>query len=232
MSGNGQPGQNSAAPLLSPPARGEGQGEGKLDWTGRVLSAEDVRSRLNGQTEVVLRADTIITPSATDELRRKGIRIVRQNHENQRRPAGRWAYAQDRDYPMITSVTEAAKREGLDLEALQIGDRVPACRWARALAETIGRGHSRGVLAFCEDASMVCCIANKVKGVRAVVAAGITQCSRATTALGANIVGIEAAGRTFFELKQLVRLICGAEQQACSGELARVIEELEGHAHR
>jgi hypothetical protein len=223
MSVNGQPDPASAD-------------RSKLDWNGRVLSAEDVRSRLNGRPEIVLRPDTIITPSASDELKRNGIRIVRRRPDVDRPKAGGWAYAQDRNYPLVSSVAQVVKREGLDLEPVQIvspvDNQVLACRWARALAETVQDGRYRGVLAFCEAAGMVCCVANKVRGVRAIVAGGMTPHSKVTAALAANFIGIDVLGRTFFELKQLVRLICGTAQPACSGELAEVIGELESHAHR
>jgi len=219
MSVNGQPTRNSAE-------------SSKLEWTGRVLSAEDVRSRLNGQPEVVLRSNTIVTPSASDELRRRGVRITRQDRESESSPAVRWAYAQDREYPIVASVAQALKREGLGFEKVQLEGHDLACRWARALAEFVQRRRSGGALAFCQDAGMVCCVANKVAGVRAMVAGGIRQDANVLTMLGANLVCIEIAGRTFFELKQLVRAVCSTDQPACSGELARVIEELEGHAHR
>ena len=63
-------------------------------------------------------------------------------------------------------------------------------------------------------------------------AGSIGQQPNTANALGANFVVIQMSGRSFFELKQLVRFFCGSYQPACSDELDRVIKELEGHAHR
>jgi hypothetical protein len=207
-------------------------GHEKLDWTGRVLCAEDVRTHLNGRPEIVVRSNTVITPSAFDELRRKGVRIHREDIRRDPTLPRRWAYAQDRSYPIVTNVLQTLEREGLGLEAAPANAPSPACRWARALAQSMSIGSFAGMLAFCEDAGLVCCVANKVAGIRAVAARGPAHCLKATRSLGANFVGIEVAERTYFELKQLVRLICGAGQPSCSGEVGCVIEELEGHADR
>src|SRR5262245_15532864 len=145
MSGNGQSGQ--------PPA-----GSAKVEWSGGVLSAEDVRARLNGQPEIVLRANTVITPSALDELRHRGIRITRQTSDSKQTVVGRWLYAQDRSYPLVSAVTQALKHEGLGLEEVQVDNQRLACRWAQTLAQRVQRSDCRGIFAFCEDAGIACCV--------------------------------------------------------------------------
>ena len=88
------------------------------------------------------------------------------------------------------------------------------------------------MLAFCENAGMVCCIANKLLGVRATAVGDAARGTKTLTEWGANFVGIEVSAFTFFQLKQLVRTICTCTGAACSNEAARVIEELESHANR
>jgi hypothetical protein len=45
-------------------------------------------------------------------------------------------------------------------------------------------------------------------------------------------VAIGVAGRTLFELKQLIQAICRQKEPVCHGELASVIQELESNARR
>jgi hypothetical protein len=229
MGVNGQAGQGASSQLQ---ANGKDDGQAKLDWTDSVLSAEDVRTRLNGRPEIVVRSNTIITPAASDELRRHGVRISRESSRREPASFGRWAYAQERHYPVVIGVMQSLKREGVDIEAAQVSTEAAVCHWARELAESVGRGSWAGVLAFCEDAGLVCCVANKVRGIRATASGAPRNCLSNTHSLGANFIGIEVAGRTFFELKQTVRLACRMEQPKCLGEVARVIGELEGYAHR
>jgi len=204
----------------------------KLDWTSRVLSAEDVRARLNGQLELILRSDTVITPSAHDELRSRRIRVIRQDALPQQTATRGWGYAQDRPYAIVQSVAGALKREGSLLSEIDLKHDRVLCRWAQAVAESIHDGSFCGILAFCEDTSLVCCVANKVVGLRAVAVHPGLRARACLGGVGANFVAIDVARQTFFELKQLVQAICRQNEPVCSGELASVIGELEGHASR
>ncbi len=56
------------------------------------------------------------------------------------------------------------------------------------------------------------------------------QAARARTTLGANLFAVEMPGRTYFELRQILRVV--AAPVACPAELATTLQELDGHAHR
>ena len=94
-----------------------------------------------------------------------------------------------------------------------------------------GRASAGGVV-FCDDPGLVCCVANKVPGLRAVAVTTVAQAARATLTLGANLLAVEMPGRTFFEMRQILRCLCGAESTACPAGVACTLRELDGHAHR
>src|SRR5205823_4118123 len=104
--------------------------------------------------------------------------------------------------------------------------------WARAMAEILTRTQDLGGIAFCSNPGLVCCIANKVAGVRAVAVSTTTQADRARKTVAANLVAIESPGRTFFELRQIARAIVAGQPACCPPELATMLKELDGHAHR
>jgi len=83
---------------------------------------------------------------------------------------------------------------------------------------------------FCHDACLACCIANKVPGVRAAAVWTVAQAERALEQLGANLLVVEMADRTFFECKEMLRLCC--EEANCPPHVACILKELDGHAHR
>ena len=58
----------------------------------------------------------------------------------------------------------------------------------------------------------------------------VTQAARALEQLGANLLVVEMAGRTYFECKEILRL-CG-DGAACPPGVACILQELDGHAHR
>jgi ribose 5-phosphate isomerase RpiB len=203
-----------------------------LRWTGRVLSCEDLRSTLNGHRELVLSARTVITPLAAEQIRAQGVRITRRPAEEAPVAAARWACAQERPYEHVRSALLALQREGVSLRELKVQERASACRWAQAVAECVGRGDCQGGVVFCDDAGLLCCVANKIAGLRAAVANTVDQAARATLTLGANLLAVEMTGRTFFEVRQILRICCSATGPACPPGVACVLKELDGHAHR
>jgi hypothetical protein len=98
------------------------------------------------------------------------------------------------------------------------------------LGQVIAGGQT-SIVAFSADASLVCCIANKVCNVRAASVVSVAQAKRVLATLSPNLVAIELPGPTFFEIKQIVRTLCA--KQPVPAELAATLGELEGsHAHR
>jgi hypothetical protein len=105
-----------------------------------------------------------------------------------------------------------------------------ACGWVRQVAECLRSGCCTTAVLFCQNADLACCVANKVPGVRAAAVWTVAQAARALERLGANLLVVEMAGRTYYECRELLRL-CRAEA-ACPPGVACVLEELDGHAHR
>jgi hypothetical protein len=209
------------------------QGNGQiLNWTGRVLSAEDLRRCLNGQCELIVPLRAVITPLAAEELRAKNVRITRQDsHLQESRPA-LWGFAQAQPSTLVTSVVRAVKRDGLALHELTPAQRESPCRWAQAVASCIAEGVCRGGIVFCQDGGLICCVANKLPGLRAVPVGSVAQAGRATRTLGANLVAVDLPGPTFYELRQILRTICLGGDPACPPGVACTLGELDGHAHR
>jgi hypothetical protein len=199
-----------------------------LAWPRRVLSLDDLRHNLNGHRELLLGADTVVTPLAGEELRTSGVRVVRQMPTIASNGAT-WGHGQDRAYPLVRSAVQALAREGVSLREWP-ECAGPACRWARAVAECVASGECSGGVLFCVDAGLACCVANKVPGLRAAAVTSVQQAARATLALAANLFVVEMPGRTFFEIRQILRTLVGT--RACPEGVACTLTELDGHAHR
>jgi hypothetical protein len=202
-----------------------------LHWPGRLFAAEDVRRSLNGHRELVLTPRAIVTPLAAEELRGRGVRVRREETEPPRTQAARWGYAQDRPHAVVRTAIDALGREGAAFRELTGDCRGEECRWAKVAAECIGTGSCQGGVVFCSDPGLVCCVANKLPGLRAVAVASVAQAARATLTLGANLLAVEMPGRTFFEVRQILRTVCQASG-TCPPGVACSLQELDGHAHR
>jgi hypothetical protein len=133
---------------------------------------------------------------------------------------------------MVECAVRAVRREGLVVREWPAPGRELTCRWARAVAECVAAGECSGGVLFCADPGLVCCVANKVPGLRAAAVATVQQAARATLSLAANLLVVEMPGRTFFELRQILRTLCVARRPLCPDGVACTLRELDGHAHR
>jgi ribose 5-phosphate isomerase RpiB len=150
--------------------------------------------------------------------------------ENGRHP--RWGFAQERPHPTVQNAIKALERDGVAIVELQANGEPSCARWARAVADCIARGDCQGGVVFCEDPGLVCCVSNKLAGVRAAAVVTVAQAARATLSLGANLLAVEMPGRTFFEVRQIFRILCAGGQPVCPPGVACTLEELDGNAHR
>lgn len=141
-----------------------------------------------------------------------------------------WGYAvEGRPSTMLQVALRAAHRNGHSPQVLSECNG-ETCDWVRRVAECLRSGNCRTAVLFCRDACLACCIANKVSGVRAAAVGTVGQATRALEQLGANLLVVEMADRTYFECKEFLRLCC--DGAACPPGLACILQELDGHAHR
>ena len=202
-----------------------------LCWPKRLLSADDLRRHLTSQREVMLLPKAIITPLAVDELRAKGIRVswsLPKSKDGDVAKPGSWFYAQEKLDSMMATVVKALQSDGVALVPLDATG--PTATWAKAVGEAILRANQGGI-AVCSDAGLVCCVANKLSGIRAAAVFNVAQVRRAKSGLAANLFAVETSGRTFFELKQMLRTIATTGGE-CPPAVAETLQEMDGHAHR
>jgi ribose 5-phosphate isomerase RpiB len=202
-----------------------------LRWARQVVSAEDLRQALNGQRELILSARAVITPLAAEQIRATGIRVSRRAVEAPPSSKTPWGFAQERPDALVQSAIQAVHREEISLAELKLPERSSPAGWARAVADCIAWGEYQGGVVFCEDGALFCCVANKVAGLRAAVTNTVAQAARATLSLGANVLAVEMPGRTFFEVRQIIRTCCAAATPACPPGVACTLQELDSHAH-
>lgn len=121
------------------------------------------------------------------------------------------------------------EREGLSVREVSL--QSPPFESVRNIAVQISDGKLVGSVIFSHVPSIVTCIANKVPGVRAVMVSTVGQAALASIELSANMFIVEMPGRTYYEIKQFLRVIHDAKPELNS-MLARILEELDGRAHR
>lgn len=198
-----------------------------LKWPGRVVTAEALECRLNGHRRLLLPADAIITPLAQDHLRANNVETSRWTAQHE---AARidWGCTHDAAHPLIDTALTALAREGVALQKLPACPADAVCKWAKEVADCVASGQCCGGVVFCRDPGLFCCIANKCHGLRAVPVTTVLQAANATRTVGANLLAVEMPGRTFFEIRQILRLACQGTPR-CPDGVACVLGELESN---
>jgi hypothetical protein len=172
----------------------------------------------------------VVTPLALERLRASGVSLRREDEGQAQPTRATWGYAEDRPHPLVRSAIQALRRDGVALKELASGDNA-TCQWAKSLAECVARGECAGGVVFCQDPGLICCVANKVAGLRATTVATVAQAGQLLLTLAPNLVAVEMPGRTFFEIRQILRTLCAAAPP-CPDGVACTLKELDGHAHR
>lgn len=204
-----------------------------LWWPGKLLSEDDLRRHWTSQGELVLGSRTIVTPLAWDWLRARHVQVRREVTDTVPASAGApnaaWGIAEETPSEVVAAAIKALTLEGRSLTRLA-GRTGPLAPWIRSFARAVAAGDPAALCLFCQEPALAACLANKVTGVRAVTVAAAAQLGSLQKTLGPNFYAIAAAGRTYFELRQLLQRIT-AVTPSCPPDLATTLTELE-HAHR
>ena len=146
--------------------------------------------------EVRVVSGTVVTPLALDLLKRRKIHLrhvmAGEATITLLRSRGAWGFAIEAE----TGPIGALRRDWLR-EWHEVGkDAVEAARW-------VVEDDVRGALVLTDEASVATWRANQVEGVRAATVAAPEAVSRATRLLGVNLIVVEAANLSIYQLKEV-----------------------------
>ena len=122
----------------------------------------------------------------------------------------RWQIILQTVTPTVRALHEGLRRlsEGWKIEL--VGQPLEAAALATNLVSTAA---CDGVVIFTEQAELIACKANRNERVRAAVIQNNKQWEQVMRTLSANVVCINPIGRTFMELRNLLRDCAGTKPQ-------------------
>ena len=203
-----------------------------LTWTARVMTEADLRRVWNGEQIIEVGRRTVVTPLAKERLRECGVAITWRPDKETKTASNGWGVAVESNDGRALSVVRAFGGEGRNLTILEGPEKTSRSHWYGSLAEKVSSSSVRGLLVFCSDAAVCVCVAAKTPGVRPATAFSAAQAARVLITLGCNFMAIETTARTFFELRQITRTICDSGKPEAPPEVATILKELDGRAHR
>jgi hypothetical protein len=199
---------------------------GVLRWSGRVLTAIELERVREPVREIRIPPRTIITPSAADWIRATGAVVTEETPEPVAAVGG-WCCSSEKPFLPVETALAGLSRDGISFAAWPTGNGEPLAQWVRWLAEHLAAGECAGAVAFCQDAALAVCVANKVATIRAAAVANGNQVKVAFQSFAANWLAVTVPGPTFFEIRQILRTIATTPKPECPPNAAEILAELE-----
>lgn len=203
---------NAASPALPPASVAPPPAAGDLSINARVVTMAEVAGRLDGVRRLLVSRGAIVTPAVRDELLRRGILLECGEAQNGR-PATSvrivlLTVGTDFD---ATALVAGLAREGVTVEPVALDCLIKA---SEQLAAETARPDTLGVLLTPHTAAGLC-LANRLRGLRAVTAGDAPTVAAAAAAVGANVLVVDPRAGTFFQVKQMVTEFCRGGVRPC-----------------
>lgn len=208
--GDGAPSGVTAAA----PSRG-GRAE-SVSITENVVTAEVLLAHVAGQSRIAVRDRAIVTPAAWDTARERGIEIVRASATAAEQGNAKPVTAKKQGHPagvdlpqlLVVHSTDAVERVWEDIRDRWRRELLGCPDDAAALAiSAICRGETSTVVMLATQTHRAACLANRNEQVKAVAIRDAGDVRTIRKQLRANVWCLDPAGKSWFELRTLLRTI-------------------------
>ena len=193
----------------------------ELALTERVVSLAQVEGRLEGVRRVRARPGAVVTPAVRDLLARNKIRLTVADSSQTKTNKG--AAAELVVGLVETTFDPAALELAIAPGQVEILARSGLGSVVEELASHVGKGGRWGML-FTPRCAAALCMANRFRGVRAVQAASVAEVVTGLAEVGANLLVVDPAGRSTFELKKIVGRFRSGGPRICPEPLRGSLE--------
>lgn len=179
-----------------------------VELMGAVITAETLQETVQVGHPLRIGLRSVLTPSARDWLQTNRIAWSRMepnaaasvNPASQQ--ANRWRLIVQTLTPAVKSLSEGLSRQTDVWKIQAVGQFSEAATMATT---TANHAEHDGVVVLSDHAEVIACLANRNKQVRAAVIADRKQLELAVQRLGVNVVCINPIGRSYVEMRNLLR---------------------------
>jgi hypothetical protein len=213
--------KDGRAAMAAETVRGEASPPRDLRVPDRVVSLAAVDGRLDGIRRLITRCDAVITPSVRDEIRQRGIELVRSD--------GRVPGSDTQTITVLAVVGETPGEMIAPLEPL-VGrvDRFPPGELVTAVQQLCREVRSRaalGVLLTAQPAAAQY-LAHRVDEVRATWLVDEKSWLEAAETIGPNLLIVDAKRGNPETIASLVRQFVAAGRRTCPGGLMTMLGQM------
>jgi hypothetical protein len=183
----------------------------------RVVTLAELDGELTGASQLVVPRGAVVTPAVKDLLRQSGVALTfradtkKTSGENKHRLTVAVA---ETDFD-TASLLRAIEDQFASTQQIAKTGLINA---VDELAVKVARGGDLGLLLTSKTAAAAC-LANRQRGVRAVVAENTASVPEAITEIGANLLIVDPARKGVFELKQIIKVFAAPGPRECPSYL-------------
>ena len=190
-----------------------------IELTASIITAGLLEETARVGQPLKIGRRSILTPSARDWLHTKRIDWSRidklaTSGNGTTKGAARWQLIVQTITPTVKALHDGLKRQPEGWKIELVGQVIEAATLAIG---SIGKAEHEGVVILSEFAEIIACRANRNERVRAAVISDRKQLELTMQHLGANVVCINPNGRTFIEMRNLLRDCAAKRPQAPAG---------------
>jgi ribose 5-phosphate isomerase RpiB len=231
----------SAAPASGRQAAHPTGGGQALQLRDRVVTLALLEGRLEGVRRVLVPVSSLVTPAVHDELRKRQVELVRGGVTSPPAPesASRGRRSAGDETTTLTPVADTGLLVGVvvgtqDPAALvktvcaDLGD--VSCLTGSSLPEVVQRvsqaivGQRRSAVLLTHRPAAAVCVANRRRGVRATWGWSAAAAAEATQTMGANLLVIDPAAHSVFQVRRMIREFVQAGVCDCPAELQAALD--------
>jgi hypothetical protein len=201
-----------AAAAEGPGATPPPAADGDLVLSCRVVTLSELEGRLATVRRLVVPPQAVITPAVHDELHRRNVTLALAASPTPEavRSVRLVVVTAGRRFD-ATALVNALAGAGLAVEP-QVSDCLIAA--TDRLAAEVAKADTLGLLLSRHTAAALC-LANRHRGVRAVLVTDVSELNEATASVGANLLIADPGARSLFQLKQLATEFCRGGARPC-----------------
>ena len=190
-----------------------------IELTASVITADLLEQNARAGQPLKIGRRSILTPSARDWLHTKRIDWSRADKlagsgSGAAESAARWQLIVQTITPTVKALHDGLKRQSEGWTIELVGQAAEAAILAIG---SISKAEHEGVAILSEYAEIIACRANRNERVRAAVISDRKQLELTMQHLGVNVVCINPNGRTFTEMRYLLRDCATKRPQAPAG---------------
>ena len=192
----------SAAPASSETSNGQA-----TPLAESVITAEVLAENGSGRSTVTVGPRAVVTPSARDWLRHNKVELIRSvtpGTAPHAKESDRLVITHSSDQTIDRVLEDAARPANGGWKRKSVGTADEA---AKKVIGEFRRESSRVIVVLTSEPEVVACLANRNEKVKAAVVADAAAVVRVKSGLDGNVFIVDPTGRSFFELRNVLRQI-------------------------